>query len=180
MSGHNKWSQIKHKKAATDGEKSKVFSKYARLLALESKKVNGNSNSPSLRSIVEKAKKDNMPADNINRAIQKGFGIGGAFMEKVVYEVYGPGGVALIIEGITDNKNRTGPEIKHLLSKQGFELAVPGSVLWAFTQKNSTWVPNTTLQLGEQDGTALRQLIAHIKEHDDIQDVYTNALNVEL
>ena len=119
MSGHNKWSKIKHKKAATDAQKSKIFSKHAQIISIESRSANGDINSPSLKAAIERAKKDSMPATNIDRAVKKGIGGEAGLLEKVTYEAYGPGGTALIIEGVTDNRNRTAAEIKHLLSKQG-------------------------------------------------------------
>src|SRR3989344_2427014 len=117
MSGHNKWSKIKHKKAASDAVKSRVFSKFARLISVESKKVKGDINAPGLRLAIERAKKENMPGDNIERAVAKGKSDTGTSLEKVIFETYGPGGVALLIEGLTDNNNRTSQEIKHLLGK---------------------------------------------------------------
>lgn len=175
MSGHNKWSKIKHKKAVTDAQKSKVFSKYAKLIAVESKSANGDITSPTLKAVIEKAKKDNMPASNIERAVLKGTGGGDISIEPVAYEAYGPGGCALIIEGITDNKNRTAAEIKHLLSKQGLQLAEPGSAMWAFEKTGIEWVAKTTTPISEEDGEKLKNIIEIIEEHDDVQNVYTNA-----
>lgn len=175
MSGHNKWSKIKHKKAASDAQKSKVFSKHAQLIAYESKRANGDINSPGLRAAIEKAKKDNMPGDNITRAVKKGAGGDASSMETVTYEAYGPGGVALVIEGITDNKNRTGAEVKHALSARGYELAAPGSALWAFEKDGSEWKANTATPVSDEDGEKLSELIETIEDLDDIQGVFTNA-----
>jgi len=96
-------------------------------------------------------------------------------METVSYEAYGPGGSALIIEGITDNKNRTAAEIKHLLTKQGLQLAEPGAASWAFEKSNGEWEAKTTVAITPEDGKKLDDLIEIIEEHDDIQSVYTNA-----
>lgn len=175
MSGHNKWSKIKHKKAASDAQKSKVFSKHAQLIAYESKKASGDINAPGLRAAIEKAKKDNMPSDNITRAIKKGAGSDAGSMEIVTYEAYGPGGVALVIEGITDNKNRTGAEVKHALSEAGLELAAPGSALWAFAKEGAEWKANATVPVSPEDGEKLSSLIDAIEDLDDIQAVFTNA-----
>jgi YebC/PmpR family DNA-binding regulatory protein len=175
MSGHNKWSKIKHKKAVTDAKKGKVFSKYSRLITLEAKKANGDKNSPNLASVVERARKESMPNDNIDRAIQKGFGGGADAMEEVLYETYGPGGVAIIISAVTDNANRTTPEIRHLLSKAGYELGTSGSAGWAFTQKDGKYVPNSPVDLSDEDGEKLASLIETLEEQDDVQDVYTTA-----
>ena len=127
MSGHNKWSKIKNKKAVTDAQKSKIFSKMVRLITVESKKAKGDINSPGLRAIIEKAKSENVPNDNISRAVKKGIGNDVGAMEQITYEAYGPGGTALIIEALTENKNKAVQEIKHILSKNGFELATSGS-----------------------------------------------------
>ena len=175
MSGHNKWSKIKHKKALGDAQKSKIFSKHARAISLESKKVGGDVQSPTLAAVIERAKKDNMPADNIKRAVEKGAGGSAEEMYEVVYESYGPGGAALVIEGLTDNKNRTAAEIKHTLSKQGIELAAPGSALWAFEKKDGEWIAHTTTPVSEEEGEKLSALIDTLEEHDDVQSVYTNA-----
>lgn len=175
MSGHNKWSKIKHKKAATDAAKSKVFGKYAQLIALESKKCNGDVNSPALRNVLERAKKEGMPKANMERAVAKGAGAGGSDFEEVIYEAYGPGGVAIIIEAITDNKNRTTPEIRHILSKQGLELAASGSATWAFTKTSEGYEPNTNTEINEIDGEKLEKLMEALDDHDDVQQVYTNA-----
>jgi len=175
MSGHNKWSKIKHKKAATDIRKSKIFSKFARLLTLESKKSAGNVNSPSLRSVIEQAKAVNMPSLNIERAIKKGSEKEASSLEEVTYEAYGPEGSALIIEGLTDNKNRSSAEIKHLLSKHGASLAGPGAATWAFEKKERTWSSKTTVQLSSDDKDKLQKLIDELEDNDDIKKVYTNA-----
>ena len=176
MSGHNKWSQIKRQKGATDAKKSKVFGKFARLIASESKKSNGNTNDPALRAVIEKAKGVNMPADNIERAVKKGLGGDAGNMEHVQYEAYGPGGAALIIEGLTDSKNRTAQDVKHILSKNGSALAAIGSATWAFTKTADGWAPQTETELSKEDASALEHLIDALEENDDVQDVFTNAV----
>ena len=133
MSGHSKWSKIKHKKAATDARKSKVFSKLVRYIAVEAKLAKGDRNSPGLRLAIDKARAANMPADNIDRAIDKA-SQSSAALEPVVYESYGPGGTAIVIEGYTDNRNRTAQEIKFILSKHGSALAVQNAAMWAFAK----------------------------------------------
>jgi YebC/PmpR family DNA-binding regulatory protein len=175
MSGHNKWSQIKNKKAATDAQKSKLFSKHARLITLESKKANGNMSAPGLAAAIERAKKDSMPKDNIDRAIAKGKGGEGGNMEEVVFEAFGPGGVAIIITALTDNNNRTAPEIRAIFSKAGYQLGTPGSAAWAFTKTAEGYVPQNPMELSETDGEKLANLIETLEEHDDVQDVYTTA-----
>lgn len=177
MSGHNKWSKIKNKKAVTDAQKSKVFGKLVRFIAVESKKAKGDINSPGLRAAIEKAKAENVPSDNIERAIKKGIGSEGGEMEQITYESYGPGGCALIIEALTENRNKAAQEIKHILSKNGFELAVPGSAAWAFKKQpgESEWIPQSTMQISQEDGEKLSLLIEELEENDEVQEVFTNA-----
>lgn len=177
MAGHNKWTQIKHKKAITDAKKSKIFSKLVRFISVEAK-LSGGKDSPGLRSAIEKARKVNMPNENIERAIKKA-SEPGAVMENITYEAYGPGGVGIIIETLTDSRNRTAQEIKHILSKNGFSLAGIGSVAWAFekkiTEEGLIYQPTTTLEINEQDLEALEKLVDELEDDDDVQDVYTNA-----
>ncbi|MEX0930626.1 MAG: YebC/PmpR family DNA-binding transcriptional regulator [Candidatus Paceibacterota bacterium] len=175
MSGHNKFSKIKHKKAATDAKKSQIFGKLAKLIAAESKNAGGNIDSPSLKAAIEKARKENMPGDNIERAIKKGASGDATSLTPVVFETYGPGGAAIIITALTDNNNRTSGEMKHLLSKNGIELAAPGAASWAFEKTNDGWTAQTMVEVSEGDQEKLEKLIAEIEEHEDVQDVYTNA-----
>lgn len=174
MSGHNKFSKIKHKKAASDAKKSKVFSKYSKLITMESKKCNGDVNSPALATVIESAKKENMPKDTIDRAVKKGTEAGAPDMVAVMFEMYGPGGSAIIIELLTDNNNRTSAEIKHLLSKAGYELATPGSAAWAFSRVGAEWNANIKMDLEDADLEKLEKLVDLLEEHDDVQDVFTN------
>ncbi len=181
MSGHNKWSQIKRQKGVTDAARSRVFSRFARLIALESKKVNGVLSIPSLSAAIARAKAANMPKDNIERAVAKGMSKDSSSLDSVVYEAYGPGGVALIIDALTDNKNRTTQEIKHLLIVHGVDLAAPGAASWAFTKSHeSTYKPNEPLtELSNEDEEKLRSILDALDEHDDVQCVYTNARGYE-
>ena len=179
MAGHNKWSKIKHKKAATDAAKSKVFGKLARLIAVESKKANGDVSSPGLRAVMDKAREVNMPKDNIERAVSKGTSSETAALESILYEMYGPAGVAILIEIVTDNRNRTAAEIRHLLSKLGYELATPGSAAWAFNASADGYEPTVFTEITEEDGEKLSALMEALDEHDDVQNVYTNAAGEE-
>ncbi len=174
MSGHNKWSQIKEKKGKEDAKKSKLFSILVKTITIEARKAAGNKNAPNLRAAVEKAKTVNMPSDNIERAIERGFGALGGGLEEVVYEAYGPGGVAMIIEGLTDNKNRTTPEIRHFFSEHGGNLSAQGSVLWAFDKKENHWEAKTKVTLSPSDQNKLNDLLAVLEEHEDIKNIYTN------
>jgi YebC/PmpR family DNA-binding regulatory protein len=177
MAGHNKWAQIKHKKAITDAKKSKIFSKLVRFIAVEAK-LSGGKDSPGLRAAIEKARKVNMPNENIERAVKKA-NEPGAQMESITYEAYGPGGVGLIVETLTDSRNRTAQEIKHVFSKNGFALGGIGSVAWAFekikTPEGVTWKPVSTISLSDSDLEILDKLVEELEEMDDVQEVYTNA-----
>ena len=175
MSGHNKWAQIKRQKGAADAAKSNLWGKLAKRIAVESKLAKGDVNSPTLRAIIETAKTANMPKDSIERAIAKGTASDAASLESVTYETYGPGGAAIIIAAVTDNRNRTAQEIKHLLSKNGLALAAPGSAMWAFEKTGGGYEPKTTVPLSEGNNEALMKILGAIDNHDDIEDVFTNA-----
>jgi YebC/PmpR family DNA-binding regulatory protein len=137
VSGHSKWAQIKHKKAHVDAKRGKIFSKIVKEIAVAARLGGGDiSGNPRLRQAIDKAKEVNMPQDNIKRAIMKGTGdLPGMSYEETLYEGYGPCGVAILIEALTDNKNRTTPEIRHIMSKHGGNLGEAGCVSWMFTKK---------------------------------------------
>ncbi len=137
MSGHNKWAKIKHKKAATDAAKGRVFTRLIKEITLAARMGGGDEASNArLRKAIQDAKASNMPASNVERAIKKGTGeLEGVNYEEVAYEGYGPGGVAIIAELITDNKNRAVSEIRHIFSKYGGNLASAGAVSWKFDKK---------------------------------------------
>jgi YebC/PmpR family DNA-binding regulatory protein len=163
VSGHSKWATTKHKKAAVDAKKGKVFSKISKELTVAARIGGGDpAGNPRLRLVVEKAKESNMPSDNIKRAIQKGTGeLPGVTYEETLYEGYGPGGVAILIEIMTDNKNRTVPELKHILTKHGGKSGESGSVSWMFHKKgyilidkkksDEETVTNLALEAGAED-----------------------------
>lgn len=175
MSGHNKWSKIKHKKAATDAQKSKIFSRHSAAITIEVKKAGGDITASNVLAAVERAKKDSMPKDNIDRALAKGSGAGADALQEVIFEGYGPGGVAIIIVAVTDNNNRTAPEIKHIFSRAGLELGTPGSALWAFTKDAGGFVPNNPMELDDETGEKLADFIEKLEEQDDVTQVYTAA-----
>ncbi len=175
MSGHNKWSKIKNRKAVTDARKSKIFTKMVRLLTVEAKKAKGNVDSPGLRTAIEKAKSVNVPNENIERAVKKATDNSAGEMESVTYEAYGPGGVAVIIEGLTDNRNKAAAEVKHILSKHGSTLATIGSAAWAFEKTREGWVPKTTTPISEEDFGKLEMLAEELEDNDEVQEVFTNA-----
>ena len=183
MSGHNKWSQIKRQKGVSDAKKSKIFSKLVRFISVEAK-LSAGKDSPGLRSAIEKAKKVNMPKDIIEKAVKKA-GEPSTKMEAIVYEAYGPGGVGIIIETLTDSKNRTAQDIKHILSKNNLVLGGIGSVAWSFAKpvprssgevgEKIKWEPITTISLSDEDLELLDKLVEELEENDDVQEVYTNA-----
>lgn len=142
MSGHSKWSTIKHKKAASDAKKGKEFTRASNLISLAAKNGGDSAMNPSLALAIEKAKSVNMPKANIERAIKKGTGeLGGATIEEAVYEGYGPGGIAILIEVASDNKNRTVPEIRSVLSKHGGNMASTGAVAYNFEHRGQIEIP---------------------------------------
>ncbi len=173
MSGHNKWSQIKHKKAKTDGAKSKLYSKYSKLISAEAQKSKGDKNSPSLRALIDRAKSEDVTNDVIERAIKKASEPGAA-LESIMYEAYGPGGCAMMIEALTTNKNKAAQEVKHILSGNGFSLATPGSASWAFVREGITWKPSTTVDLEDADLESLQKLVDALEESEEVQEVFTN------
>lgn len=175
MSGHNKFSKIKHQKAKNDSQKSKIFGKLVRFITVEAKKAGGNFKSPGLALAIEKAKKENMPSDTIDRAIKKATTDNSATMESILYESYGPGGVAILIEVLTDNRNKAAQEIKHILSRNGSELAAVGSATWAFTKSHEGWTANSTMPLEDEDIAKLEALVEELEANDEVQNVFTNA-----
>jgi YebC/PmpR family DNA-binding regulatory protein len=138
VSGHSKWSSIKHKKAAADAKRGKAFTKLARAITVAAREGGGDPDSnPGLATAVQKARDFSMPKDNIQRAIDRGTGEGGdaAAIERVVFEGYGPGGVAILAEALTDNRNRTSAEVRHAFTKHSGSLGEPGSVAWIFEKR---------------------------------------------
>lgn len=137
MSGHNKWSTIKHKKGAADAKRGKIFTRIIKEMTVAARLGGGDpASNPRLRAAVAEAKANNMPKDNVERAIKRGTGeLEGATYEEITYEGYGPGGVALMVEAMTDNSNRTTPEIRHIFEKNGGNMGTPGSVRFQFERK---------------------------------------------
>jgi len=179
MSGHSHFSSIKHKKALEDQKRGKIFSKLARMISVAAREGANPESNPKLRQALEEARNFNLPKDNIERAIKKGTGeLEGVKLEELTLEAYGPGGIALIIEGITDNKNRTLMEIKQALQKHGGKLAEAGSVKWMFERKGAI-----TLDLEEQASASKEELEMKAIEAgaediywhktEDVLDVYT-------
>jgi YebC/PmpR family DNA-binding regulatory protein len=152
MSGHSKWHSIKHKKGAADAKRGKLFSKLARAITVAARDGGGDPDgNPTLATAIQKAKDASMPKDKIQKAIDVGTGAGseGAAIEKIVYEGYGPAGVAVLVEALTDNRNRASAEIRHAFSKHGGSLGEPGSVAWIFEKKGSIALDGS--RYGEDD-----------------------------
>jgi len=165
MSGHSKWATIKHKKGAADARRGKIFTKIIKEISVAARIGGGDPDAnPRLRTAVQAAKAENMPADNIKRAIQKGTGeLPGTTIEEAIYEAYGPGGVAMIVEVTTDNKNRTTSEIRHIFSKHGG--AFGASVAWMFHKKGYIVV-----EKGKADEEKLLELITEADADDMVDD----------
>ncbi len=169
MAGHSKWAQIKHKKAVVDAKKGKLFSRLSREISVASRLGGGNPDmNPRLRLAIEKAREVNMPSENIKRAIMKGTGeLPGASYEEAKYEGYGPGGVAIIIDVMTDNKNRTISEIRHIMSKHGGSIAEAGSVTWIFQKKGYILVDKKVI---DEDGIMAMALEAGAEDFKNEPD----------
>ncbi len=167
MSGHSKWSQIKHKKAHTDAKRGKVFTKIVKEIAVAARCGGGDpAGNPRLRTALEKAKEANMPSENIKRAIMKGTGeLPGVSYEEITYEGYGPGGAALLIQSLTDNKNRTVSEIRHILSKNNGNMGEAGCVSWMFDSKGYILVDK-----GKTDEDTLMSLVLDAGADDIVND----------
>ena len=175
MSGHSKWASIKHKKGALDAKRGKIFTKIIREMSIAARLGGGDVDSnPRLRTAVEKAKSVNMPADNIKRAIQKGTGeLEGMTYEDITLEGYGPGGVAILVEGTTDNRNRTVSEIRHTLSKNGGNLGTAGSVSYMFKPRGYVAIAKDKVTEEALMDLALEAGADDIQTSGDLHEVYT-------
>ncbi len=237
MAGHSKWAQIKRKKAVADAKRGKLFTKLIREITIAARQGGGNpEGNPRLRLAIEQARAANMPMENIERAIKKATGeLEGSKYEEILYEGYGPGGIAILIEAVTDNKNRTVSEIRHLFSRHGGRLAETGSVNWKFQRKgiitiskekiseddlimlaldagaddvitesdyyeiqttlenfekvrkalsekglkiesaSLQYVPQNLMKIDGKDNETALKLLEVLEDHDDVQNVYTDA-----
>jgi YebC/PmpR family DNA-binding regulatory protein len=175
MAGHSKWAGIKHKKAIVDARRGKLFTKLARAITVAAKAGGGDPDgNPALALAIQKAKDASMPKDNIQRAIDKGTGAGAdaETYEDVLYEGYGPGGVALLIEALTDNRNRTGSEVRHMLSKHGGNLGEPGSVAYLFDKKGVV-VVDAARHAEDDLMVAVEAGAEDIESDDDVFEILT-------
>lgn len=177
MSGHNKWTQIKHQKGAVDQKRAKVFSKILNTISIAARTDPNPQFNPRLRSAIQKAKEFNVPNENIDRAIKK-ISEPGHILDELVLEAYGPSGSAIVIEAITDSRNRTVAEIKKIISDCEGRWAEPGSVTWAFekihTEEGIEWRAKFPQPLNETDSIKLKTFIEKLESHDDVQKVFTN------
>ena len=175
MSGHSKWSSIKHKKAATDARRGKIFTKLIKEITVAARMGGGDIEANSrLRTAVQAAKNENMPKDNIERAIKKGTGeLEGVNYEESIYEGYGPGGAAVLIESLTDNKNRTVADIRHIFSKAGGSMGESGCVAWMFDKKGYIAVENKAVDEEALMEAALDAGAEDIREDESNFEVIT-------
>ena len=175
MSGHSKWSSIKHKKAATDAKRGKIFTKLIKEITVAARMGGGDIDAnPRLRTAIQAAKSENMPKDNIERAIKKGTGeLEGVSYEESIYEGYGPGGAAVLIESLTDNKNRTVADIRHIFSKAGGNMGESGCVAWMFDKKGYIAIENKAVDEEALMEAALDAGAEDIREDDSNFEVIT-------
>src|SRR5213596_2317729 len=181
MSGHSKWHSIKHKKGALDAKRGKLFTKLIKELTVAARQGGGDvEGNARLRKAISDAKAGNMPNDTIDRAIRRGTGEEeGVNYEEITYEGYGPGGVALLIEAVTDNRNRTVAELRHLFSKNGGNLGESGSVAWMFDKKGLIVVDNEARSEDELFEIAIEAGADDMQDEGDVFEIYTAPENFE-
>ncbi len=170
MSGHSKWATIKHKKGAADAKRGKLFAKLIKQVEVAARQGGGDLDAnPTLRTMFQKARDNSVPLDTIERAVKRGTGeLDGVNYEPITYEGYGPGGVALLIETLTDNRNRTGSEIRSLLTKNGGSLAEPGAVSWQFERKGVVKVPKSV----DEDDVMMVGLDNGAEDLEDLGEIW--------
>lgn len=175
MSGHSKWHSIKHKKAAADAKRGKIFTRHIRELTYAAKIGGGDPDSnAALRHAIDAAKAVNMPADNIKKAIMRGTGeLEGVSYDEITYEGYGPGGVAILVESLTDNKNRTVAEVRHVFGKYNGNLGENGCVSWMFKKRGMIIIPTSAISEDELMEIALENGAEDMKTEDENYEIYT-------
>jgi YebC/PmpR family DNA-binding regulatory protein len=185
MSGHSKWSTIKHKKAAQDSKRGKLFSMISRQIrvAVQEGKSGDADQNPTLRLALEKARAANMPKENIQRAIDRGLGKSksGQVFEEIVYEAYAPGGVGVMVWVVTDNRNRTGSEIRSIIDKHGGSMGAPGSTAYLFEKKDDgSYGIRIPLELNNQEeNNKVVNMLELIEAHEDVEMVLSNLAGLE-
>ncbi len=177
MAGHSKWAQIKHKKAKVDAKRGKIFSKLTREIMVAARQGGPDPDlNPRLRLAIERAKAHNMPMDNIERAIKRATGgAEGVHYEEIVYEGYGPGGVAFLVIALTDNRNRTANEIRHLFSKHGGNLSTPGSVAWQFEDRGVIYVERSAVDEDTLMEVVLEAGAEDLRTQDETYEILTSS-----
>lgn len=171
MSGHSKWSQIKHRKGIADQKKGQVFSKLANKITIAARGGTDPASNYRLQSAVDEARAANVPKENIERAIKRAEEKDAATVEEVVIQAMGPGGVAVVVEAITDNKNRTISKIRHLFTEHEFKMVPENSLNWMFTQ---SWKPHAPIEAAPEAKERLDKLLETLRENEDVENVYTN------
>lgn len=181
MSGHSKWKTNKGKKGIADAKRGATFTKIIKELVVVAREGGGNPDSnPRLRAIMQKAKEANMPSDNVKMAIKRGTGeLPGVVYEAVMYEAYGPGGVAILIDSLTDNKNRTTAELRNLMSKRGGNMAGAGAVSWMFTQKGYISVTKDKVKEDELMNIVLDAGAEDMKHDDNLYEIFASVQDLE-
>lgn len=180
MSGHSKWATIKHKKGAIDAKRGQLFTKLIKEITIAAKNGGNPDTNPQLRTAIQKAKESNMPADNIDRAVKKGTGeLPGVIYEEVMYEGYGPGGVAILVEAVTDNKNRASSEIRNIFSKKGGNMAGSGSVSWIFEKKGYFVVGKKAIDEDKLMGIVLEAGAEDLVAEDENYEVKSSPADFE-
>ncbi|NQV03949.1 MAG: YebC/PmpR family DNA-binding transcriptional regulator [Candidatus Omnitrophica bacterium] len=181
MSGHSKWASIKHKKAATDSKRGKIFTKLIKEITIAARRGGGDpEKNPRLRTAIDRAKQANMPADNIDRAVKKGTGeLEGVTYEEFTMEGYGPGGVAIIVEIVTDNKNRTAADIRNIFSKKNGNIAGAGSVSWIFEKKGYIEVDKSSASEDDVMSVVLEAGAQDMQAEDDVYSITTDPKDFE-
>jgi YebC/PmpR family DNA-binding regulatory protein len=178
MSGHSHWSGIKHKKEITDQKRGKVFSKLLKAISAAAKAEQNPDFNPRLRTSVIKAKEAGVPQDNIERAIKRATETGGD-LDELLFEAFGPGGTAILIEALSDNKNRTVQEVKTILKERGGKWAESGSVQWGFEQdseKHGAWIAKFPQEISDEDRGRLATLVEALEDNEDVQEVFVNTI----
>ena len=171
MSGHSKWSQIKHKKGISDQKKGQLFSKLAKKISIAAREGAELSANYKLQSVIEEAKTFNMPKENIERAVKRASERDAAALNEIVIQAMGPGGIAIIIEGITDNKNRAINEIKHILAEHEAKMVPENSLNWMF---DKNWNPNAPIEATPEIQQKLEKLLEELDDNENVGNVYTN------
>jgi len=180
MSGHSKWATIKHKKGALDAKRGKIFTRLIKEITIAAKSGGDPEKNPRLRTAVAAAKAENMPSDNIKRAIQRGTGeLPGVSYEEITFEGYGPGGVAILVEVSTDNRNRTVSEIRHCFGKNNGNMGEAGSVAWMFKKKGYIVVPKNAIKEDDLLNIVLENGGDDLSSDEDNYEIYTDPSSYE-